>query len=70
MKIQWHGWIQHVASKNWHDIVQSEDFTTVFDFVKKYVRDNRVSVKLHILWTGHTPGGLPRDFMEPVELRG
>ena len=70
MKIQWHGWIQHLASKHWHDIVQSDDFETVLNHVKKYVKDNRLTVKLHILWTGHTPEGLPRDYMPPVELRG
>jgi hypothetical protein len=70
MKVEWIAWVKHLASSRWHQVAHSEDFPVVYDELLRYVRQNKVVVKFHILMTGADPSNLPSDFPEPAELRG
>lgn len=68
--MKWVGWIQHLASKNWHEISRSEDFTRVYNDLCHYVRANGATVKIYILMSNAMPDALPSDYPPPTELRG
>ena len=70
IKVEWVGWIKHLASKVWHEIKRSEDFDTVYSAVVTYAKQNSAIVRCHILTTGCDPGNLPSDYVEPFEIRG
>lgn len=68
--MKWVAWIQHLASKSWHEVARSEDFTRVYNDLLHYVRKNGVTVKFYILMSSAMPDALPSDFPPPTVLKG